>query len=58
MMDKMEFEEKVDVDDLILPSKPLKSAEIEINNIKQEPIEEEKKQNAFNWIMMKERSLN
>ena len=47
MIDRMEFEEKVDVDDLILPSKPLKLAEIEINNIKQEPIEEEKKQNVF-----------
>ena len=47
MMDKMEFEEKVDIDDLVLPSEPLKLAEIEINDIKQEPLEEEKKQNAF-----------
>ena len=47
MMDKMEFEGKVDIDDLVLPSKPLKLAEFEINDIKQEPIEEEEKQNAF-----------
>ena len=46
MMDKMEFEEKVDVDDLVLPSKPLKLAKIEINDIKQEPIEEEKQQDV------------
>ena len=30
-----------------MPSKPLKLAEFEINDIKQEPIEEEKKQNAL-----------
>ena len=49
MMDKMEFEEKVDIDNLVLTSKPLKLAEIQINDIKQEPIEEEKKHNIFQW---------
>ena len=39
----MEFEEKVDIDDLVLPSEPMKLAEIEINNIKQEPVEEKEK---------------
>ena len=43
----MEFEEKIDIDDLVLPSKPLKLAYIEINDNKQEPIGEEKKENAF-----------
>ena len=38
MMEDIEFEEKVDIDVLVLPSKPMKSAEIEINNIKQEPL--------------------
>ena len=33
-MEDIEFEEKVDVDDLVLPSKPTKSSEIEINDIK------------------------
>ena len=32
----MEFEEKADIDDLVLPSEPMKLAEIEI---KQEPVE-------------------
>ena len=36
MMEDIEFEEKVDIDDLVLPFKPMKSEEIEINNIKQE----------------------
>ena len=47
MIENIEFEEKVDIDDLVLPSKPMKMAVIEINDTKQEPIEEEKKQNAF-----------
>ena len=42
-----EFEEKVDIDDLVLPSKPLKLAEIEVNDIKQEPFEDEKQNTAF-----------
>ena len=35
------MEEKVDIADLILPSKPMKVEEIEINDLKQEPLEEE-----------------
>ena len=42
MMKDIEFEEKVDIDDLVLPSQPMKSAEIKINDIKQEPLEEGK----------------
>jgi hypothetical protein len=42
MMEDTEFEQKVDIDDLVLPSKPIKLEEIEINDIKQEPLEEEK----------------
>ena len=38
MMKDIEFEEKVDIYDSVLPSKPMKSAEIEINDIKQEPL--------------------
>ena len=41
-MEDIEFEEKVDIDDLVLPSKPMKSAEIEINEFKSEPLEEGK----------------
>ena len=40
----MEFEEKVDIDDLVLPSEPMKLAEIEI---KQEPVEEKEQIAAF-----------
>ena len=43
MIQNAEFEEKVDIDDLVLPSKPMKSTNIEINEIKQERLEEEKK---------------
>ena len=46
MMEDIEFEEKVDIDDLVLPSKPTKSTEIEMDEIKQEPVEEEKLQSA------------
>ena len=42
LMEDIEFEEKVDIVDLVLPSKPTESAEIEISDIKQEPLEEEK----------------
>ena len=41
MMEDIEFEEKVDIDDLVLPSKPIKVAEIDIYDIKQEPLEDE-----------------
>ena len=41
MMEGTEFEEKVDIDDLVLPLKPTELAEIEINDIKQEPLEKE-----------------
>ena len=47
MMENIDFEEKVDIDDLVLPSKPIEMAEIEINDIKQEPIEMEKQQAIF-----------
>ena len=40
MMENIDFEEKVDIDDLVFPSKPMEMAEIEINDIKQEPLEE------------------
>ena len=43
MMEYMEFEEKVDIDDLVLPPKPMKMVETEISDIKQEPHEEENK---------------
>ena len=46
-MENVEFEEKVDLDTLVLHSKPLKLAEIEINDIKQEPIELEKQHTAI-----------
>ena len=41
MMENTEFEEKVDIDDLVLPSKPTKMAKIEINDVKEEQIEEQ-----------------
>ena len=47
ILENTEFEEKVDIDNLLLPSKAMKSAEIEIHDIKQEPLEEEKKQTTF-----------
>ena len=46
-MENIEFEEKVDLDTLFLPSKPVKLAEIEINHIKEEPIEMEKQHAAL-----------
>ena len=46
-MENVEFEEKVDLDPLVLPSNPMKLAKIEINYFKQEPIEEEKQQVVF-----------
>ena len=47
MIENIEFEEKVDIEDPILPSKPMRMAVIEIKDIKQEPIEEQKKHSAF-----------
>ena len=47
MIDNIKFEEEVDIDDLVLPSKPLKLSEIERDGIKQEPFEEEQQQAAF-----------
>ena len=41
MIENTEFEAKVDIDDLVLPSKPTKMAEIEINDVKEEQIEEQ-----------------
>ena len=43
----MEFEEKVDIDDLVLPPKSMKMIETEISDIKQEPLEEENKHAVF-----------
>ena len=47
MMEDIKFEEKVDIDDLVLPSKPIKMAKIEIDDIKQEPLEEENQHAVF-----------
>ena len=41
MKENTEFEEKVDIDDLVLSSKPAKMAEIEIIHIKEKPLEEQ-----------------
>ena len=46
MMEDIEFEEEVEIDDLVLCPKPIKVAEIEIDDIKQEPLEEENLQAA------------
>ena len=46
MMEDTEFEKKVDIDDLVLPSKPMNSAKIDFNDIKQEPFEAEEGQQA------------
>ena len=58
LMEKIEFEEKVDIDDLVFPSKPMKSAEIEINDIKQEALEDENKDAAFESDHDVARNLN
>ena len=44
MIENVEFEEKVDIDDLVLPSKPIALAEIDI---KQEPIVEQNQHAAY-----------
>ena len=41
IMENTEFEEKVDIDDLVLPSKQTKMSDIEINGVKKEPLEEQ-----------------
>ena len=41
MKENTEFEEKVDIGDLVLSSKPAKMAEIEIIHIKEKPLEEQ-----------------
>ena len=47
MMENTEFEEKVDIDDLVFPSKPINLSEIEIQDIKEEPLEEEEQHAVF-----------
>ena len=49
MTGSIEFEEKVDIEDLVLPSEPTKLTEMEILDIKKEPFEvyEEQKHVAF-----------
>ena len=47
MMANIDFEEKVDIDDLVFPLKPMEMAEIEINDIKQEPLEEAEQHTAL-----------
>ena len=47
MIENVEFEEKVDIDDLVLPPKPIALAEIEVNEIKQEPIVEKNQHAAY-----------
>ena len=43
MMENMELEEKVDIDDLVLPSKPMKLDKIVIFAVKEEPFESEER---------------
>lgn len=47
IMEHIEFEEKVEIDNLLLSSNPIKKAEIESHDIKQEPIEQEKHSAVF-----------
>ena len=47
MMENTIFEEKVDIDDVVLPTKPTELEEIEINDFKKEPLEEEEQIAAF-----------
>ena len=58
MMENMEFEEKVDIADLVLPSKPMKLEEIEINDIKQNHLKKKNHMWLLNQIMMQEIMLN
>ena len=43
MMENMELEEKIDIDDLVLPSKPMKLDKIVIFAVKEEPFESEER---------------
>ena len=47
MIESVEFEEKVDIVDLVLPPKPMALAEIEVSDIKQEPIVEKNQHAAY-----------
>ena len=47
LMEDIEFVEKVDIDDLVLPPKPIKVAEIKIDDIKQEPLETKNAEKKF-----------
>ena len=47
MIENVEFEEKVDIDDLVLPPKPIALGEIEISDIKQELIVEKNQHAAY-----------
>ena len=42
MMESIDFEEKVDIDDLVISSKPSKMGTMEILDVKEEPLEENK----------------
>ena len=53
MMENMEFEEKVDIDDLVLPSEPMKLLEIESKN----QLKKKSKLMLLNLIM-KKKNLN
>ena len=47
MIENVEFEEKVKINDLVLPPKPIALAEIEVSDIKQEPIVEKNQHAAY-----------
>ena len=47
MMESIEFEEKVDIEILLLPSKPIKLTKNENHDIKQEPVEDGKHHSSF-----------
>ena len=46
-IENIKLDEEVDIDDLVLPSNPINVAEIKIDDIKQEHLEEEGQQAAF-----------
>ena len=52
MTESIDFEEKVDIEDLVLPSEPTKLAELELLDVKKEPFEvyEEQKPAAFESV--------
>jgi len=47
MIENVEFEEKVDIDDLVLPPNPIANSEIEVSEIKREPIVEQNQHAAY-----------